>query len=86
MSSGSDRIALLFVGGVASLSFPRDRSAISGCPSNARDQHLSWDIMVVRELHGMTLSLSVLVMNAKEHSNEETEDRSCKRQTWRNYV
>jgi hypothetical protein len=82
--AGSDRIALLFVGGVASLSFPETGRQSRVVPVAQEINDLSWDIMVEQELHGMTLSLSSLVMNAKEHSREETEDRSCGRETWWN--
>jgi hypothetical protein len=47
-------------------------------------RYLSEDVMAEQELHGLNLSLSVLEMNAKDHWREETEDRSCRRETWWN--
>jgi hypothetical protein len=76
--AGCNRIALLFLGGVASLSFPETGRQSQVVPVGQEINDLSRDIMVEQELHGMTLSLSVLLMNAKEHSKEETEDRSCR--------
>jgi hypothetical protein len=74
MPAGSDRTALLFVRGVASLSFPERGRPSRVVPVAQETNDLSWDIMVEQELHGMTLSLSVLVMNAKEHWREQVRD------------